>query len=333
MTKPVVSAALMMLWEQGLLSLRDPVAKFVPAFGDARVYRLGAGAAPIGAPASEAMLVQHVLAHTSGLSYPITNTAIDDAYRNAGFGRGSEDYTLQEACERWASVPLLFEPGTGWAYGYSTDVVARIVEVVSGARIDDFVRERILEPLGMRETAYVVDAADLGRVVPLHSYDHAAGRAVPAEGFAAPSERPMFVGGSAGLLGTAADYHRFAQMLARGGELDGVRLLAPRTIELMAANHLPGGAAIADISLPTFISRGYPGRGFGLGFAPVVDPAATGTLTSRGEYTWGGAAGTDFFVDPAQELTVVFMTQVLGSAGRRDVRTELRRLVNQAIVA
>jgi CubicO group peptidase (beta-lactamase class C family) len=322
----------MMLWEEGLLSLRDPVAKFIPSFAGARVYRMGAGTAPITAGAAETMLVQHVLAHTSGLTYPITNSPIDDAYRGAGFVPGKEDYTLAEACDRWAALPLLFEPGTEWAYGYSTDVVARIVEVVSGKRIDEFLAERILEPLGMHDTAYFVRPEDAGRVAPLYSFDMSTRQAKPSEGPPPPAEPPIFMGGGAGLHSTAAAYHRFAQMLARGGELDGVRLLAPRTIELMTANHLPGGAEIAAVSRPTFMSRNYPGRGFGLGFAAVLDPVATGTLTSRGEYTWGGAAGTDFFVAPEQDMSVVFMTQVMGGPSP-GFRGELRRIVNQAIVA
>lgn len=333
MTKPIASVALMLLYEEGLVSLRDPVAKFIPAFGDARVYRSGPADAPVTEPVSQPMLVEHVLAHTSGLTYPMTmRDPVDEAYRLSGFAiGGGESYTLAEACERWAALPLVFEPGTEWNYGYSSDVAARLVEVISGRPLQDFLAERIFQPLRMVDTGYAIAEEDVPRLAVLYAYDPPSGRSQPDPNATTPTQIPTYMGGGHGLVSTAADYHCFAQMLARGGELDGVRLLAPRTIELMAANHLPGGAEIAAVSRPSFMSRNYPGRGFGLGVAPVIDAVATGALTSRGEYTWGGAAGTDFWVDPAEEITVVFITQVLRAAG--ELRAELRRLVYQALIA
>jgi CubicO group peptidase (beta-lactamase class C family) len=333
MTKPITSVAAMMLYEEGGLSLFDPVAKFIPAFEHARVYRQGSVATMVSAPASEPMLVWHLLTHTSGLTYDfLFNHPIDEMYRQAGFGTGaSTEYTLAEACERWASIPLLFEPGTAWNYSVSTDVLGRVVEVASGKSLDEFFATRIFDPLGMRDTAFRISEADRQRLSCLYAPDPETGQAV-----ATPNrdhdrtQPPRMLSGGGGLLSTAGDYLRFTQMLLRRGELDGVRLLSPRTVDLMVANHLPGGALITPPFGRPLLGVGNEGRGFGLGFAVLVDPVAAKTLASRGEYSWGGAAGTAFWVDPAAELTVVFCTQVLFA--RDEVGYTLRQLVYQALV-
>ncbi len=332
MTKPVTSVAAMILYEEGALSLFDPVSKFVPSFSAPRVYRKGPSAAALTAPAAEPMLVWHLLTHTSGLSYGFFFlNPVDEAYRTAGFLLGlPEDYTLEEACDRWAALPLLFEPGTEWNYSHATDVLGRVVEVASGRALDEFFAERIFEPLGMRDTGFFVPAAERERLAALYDFDPATGLAARSQSNLIGTERPTFLAGGHGLVSTAADYHRFTQMLLRRGELDGVRILAPRTVDLMAANHLPGNATMHEYGRALGLLVSNEGRGFGLGLAPLIDPIAAKHLSSLGEYTWSGAAGTHFWVDPSEELTVLFFTQVLLAPD--EIFVELRRLVYTALI-
>jgi CubicO group peptidase (beta-lactamase class C family) len=333
MTKAITSVAAMLLYEEGKLSLFDPVAKFIPSFGEARVYRHGPAAAWVTAPATEPMLVWHLLTHTSGLTYGFYFThPVDEAYRAAGFLLGlPEDFTLEEACDQWAGMPLLFEPGAEWNYSHATDVVGRIVEVVSGQPLDEFFAERILGPLGMGDTGFTISEEDSSRLAFLYVCNPETGKAVPnAESSLISAERPRFLAGGHGLVSSAADYHRFTQLLLGGGELDGVRLLSPRTVDLMTANHLPGDATITEIGRPLAGLVSNVGRGFGLGFAPLIDPVAAKSLSSEGEFTWGGAAGTHFWVDPAEELTLLFFTQVLFAPD--ELWVTMRRLVYQALV-
>jgi CubicO group peptidase (beta-lactamase class C family) len=333
MTKPITSVAAMMLYEEGALSLFDPVAKFIPSFADVRVYRKGMAAAPVTVRAAEPMLVWHLLTHTSGLTYGFQQAnAVDEAYRAAGFFFDpSPDHDLASACDVWAGLPLLFEPGAEWNYSLSTDVVGRIVEIVSGQSLAEFFAQRIFEPLGMSDTGFAVSEADRPRLTALFVHDPETATAVPYPGVDQIStEPPKLLSGGVGLASTAADYHRFTQMLLRRGELDGARLLAPRTVDLMTANHLPGNATLTEFGRPLLdlvINEGY---GFGLGLAPLVDPIAAKTLSVAGEYRWEGAAGTAFWVDPAADMTVLFFTQVL--FGSDDAWVAMRRLVYQALV-
>jgi CubicO group peptidase (beta-lactamase class C family) len=333
MTKPITSVAAMMLYEEGALSLFDPVAKFIPSFGDLRVYRKGMAAAPVTARAAEPMLVWHLLTHTSGLTYGFQQAnAVDEAYRAVGFFLDAPPaHDLASACDVWAALPLLFEPGAEWNYSVSTDVVGRIVEIVSGQSLDEFFAQRIFAPLGMTDTGFSVSDAERARLTGLYMHDPETGTAVPYPG-ADPisSQRPKLLAGGHGLASTAADYHRFTQMLLRRGELDGVRLLAPRTVDLMTANHLPQNATLTQFGRPLLdlvINEGY---GFGLGLSPLVDPIAAKTLSAAGEYRWEGAAGTAFWVDPTADMTVLFFTQVL--FGPDDVWVGMRPLVYQALV-
>ena len=333
MTKPITAVAAMMLYEEGALSLFDPVAKFIPSFGDLRVYRHGMAAAPVTARAAETMRVWHLLTHTSGLTYGFQQAnAVDEAYRAAGFFLDPPpDHDLASACDVWAGLPLLFEPGAEWNYSVSSDVLGRVIEVASGRSLDEFFAERIFEPLGMPDTGFAVSDADRPRLTALYAHDPATATAVPYPGVDVISaEPPKLLAGGHGLASTAADYHRFTQMLLRRGELDGVRLLAPRTVDLMTANHLPGNATLTEFGRPLLdlvINEGY---GFGLGLSPLVDPIAAKTLSVAGEYRWEGAAGTAFWVDPAAEMTVLFFTQVL--FGSDDVWVGMRPLVYQALV-
>ena len=333
MTKPITSVAAMMLYEEGALSLFDPVAKFIPSFEDLRVYRHGMAAAPVTLRAAEPMLVWHLLTHTSGLTYGFQQAnAVDEAYRAAGFFLDPpREHDLASACDVWAGLPLLFEPGAEWNYSVSTDVVGRIVEVVSGQSLADFFAERIFEPLGMTDTGFSVSDADRPRMTALYAHDAASATAVPYPGVdAVTTERPKLLAGGHGCASTAADYHRFTQMLLRRGELDGARLLAPRTVDLMTANHLPGNATLTEFGRPLLDLTCNEGYGFGLGLSPLVDPIAAKTLSVAGEYRWEGAAGTAFWVDPAADMTVLFFTQVL--FGSDDAWIGMRPLVYQALV-
>jgi CubicO group peptidase (beta-lactamase class C family) len=333
MTKPITSVAAMMLYEEGALSLFDPVAKFIPSFEDLRVYRHGMAAAPVTVRAAEPMLVWHLLTHTSGLTYGFQQAnAVDEAYRAAGFFLDPPpEHDLASACDVWAGLPLLFEPGAEWNYSVSTDVVGRIVEIVSGQSLADFFAQRIFAPLGMMDTGFSVSEADRPRLTALYAHDPETATAVLYPGVDVISAHPpKLLAGGHGLASTAADYHRFTQMLLRRGELDGARLLAPRTVDLMTANHLPGNATLTEFGRPLLDLVVNEGYGFGLGVSPLVDPIAAKTLSVAGEYRWEGAAGTAFWVDPAADMTVLFFTQVL--FGSDDAWMGMRPLVYQALV-
>jgi len=333
MTKPITSVAAMMLYEEGAFALKDPVADYIGAFADQRVYTRGNPFLPATAPATEPVRIWHLLTHTSGLTYGFHYAnPVDAMYRNAGFELGTPPgMDLAGAVDAWASMPLLFNPGEEWNYSVSTDVLGRLVEVVSGQSLDRVFAERIFGPLGMADTGFSIPEADHERQAALYW-------ATPANQLqradAARDEvrtPPALLSGGGGLAGTAYDYHRFTQMLLNGGELDGVRLLSDRTVDYMTINHLPGDADIEEFGRPLFPEDTYEGVGFGLGFSVVIDPAATKTLGSPGLFAWGGAASTAFWVDPLEELTTLFFTQVIPS-NQYPIRTELQQLVYQALV-
>lgn len=335
MSKPITSVAAMMLYEEGLLELKSPIATWIPEFADARVYRSGSHLAPVTEPLVEPIRVWHLLTHTSGLTYGFHNTHVTDAiYRKGGFEWGNPpDADLAECCALWAKMPLAFQPGSEWNYGVSTDVLGRIVEVVSGMPLDEFFRTRIFEPLGMTETDFYVHEASLDRFATLYVRNPATGDAVPAPG---PLGRvadtpPAMLGGGGGLVGTAHDYLRFAHMLLNKGELDGVRLLGSRTVDYMTRNHLPGGADLERYGRPLFAETSFDGIGFGLGFSVVLDAAENKVMRSEGEYSWGGAASTIFWVDPVNEIVALFLTQLLPSS-TYPIRSQLNQLVQQALV-
>ena len=333
MTKPVTSVAAMMLYEEGAFELKDPVSKFIPSFADLRVYTNGSALNPQTEPATEPVRAWHLLTHTSGLTYGFHHThPVDAMYRAAGYEWGSPPgVDLAAACDAWASLPLVFQPGTEWNYGVSTDVLGRLVEVLSGQPLDQFFRERIFEPLGMNETGFSVDGADVDRLAALY-IPGPGGTTIRMDAMGdAAKARPDLLSGGGGLVSSAADYHRFTQMLLRGGELDGVRLLGPRTVEYMTDNHLPGGADLEQIGRPLFAETTFDGVGFGLGFSVVMNPVANKVLGNAGEFAWGGAASTAFWVDPADDITCVFLTQLLPSS-TYPIRSELKRLVYQALI-
>jgi CubicO group peptidase (beta-lactamase class C family) len=334
MTKPVTSVAAMMLWEEGAFELTDPVSRWIPSFAGVRVWDGGSSLKPVTVPATEPVRMWHLLTHTSGLTYGFHYAhPVDAIYRTAGFEWGTpRGLDLEGCCEAWASLPLLFQPGAEWNYSVSTDVLGRVVEVASGMSLDAFFRERIFEPLGMGETAFFVDDERADRLAALYTADPASRLAVREDRMGAAARRPPdCLSGGGGLVSTASDYHRFTQMLLGGGELDGVRLLAPRTVRYMTSNHLPGGVDLEAFGRPLFAETTFHGIGFGLGFSIVDDPVANRVPSSRGEYAWGGAASTAFWVDPAERITAMFFTQLLPSS-THPIRTQLRQLVYQALL-
>ncbi|GAB3320167.1 serine hydrolase domain-containing protein [Geodermatophilus aquaeductus] len=340
MTKPVTSVAAMMLYEEGAFELTDPIAKWLPEFAETRVYVAGSAQKPVTQPQVEPIRVWHLLTHTSGLTYGFHHAhPVDAMYRAMGHEWGTPPGAdSAEVCRQWASVPLVFQPGSEWNYGVSTDVLGRLVEVVSGQTLDVFFAERIFRPLGMADTSFGLreddDVASLARL-----YAAVPGQpGGPATGFApldamgeAAHRRPTFLSGGGGLVSTAADYLRFCEMLRRGGSFDGGRLLGPRTLAHMVRNHLPGSQDLETFGRPLFAETPLRGVGFGLGFSMVIDPVRYGGVASAGDYSWGGAASTAFYVDPVEDVVVSFYTQLLPSS-TLPIRPYLRALVNQAIV-
>ncbi|CCB78229.1 MULTISPECIES: serine hydrolase domain-containing protein [Streptomycetaceae] len=332
MTKPITSVAAMMLCEEGALSLTDPVAAYLPAFADMRVFTGGSATDPVTEPARTPITVWHLLTHTAGLTYGfLRGHPVDSIYRAHGFEWGRpKGYDLAACCDAWAAMPLQFEPGTGWNYSVATDVLGRVVEVVSGLSLDAFLRTRIFEPLGMTDTAFHVGPADTERLAALY---------VPGPGATAtrgdfgpvPTSPPRFLSGGGGLHGTAADYHRFARMLLGRGELDGVRLLGSRTVDHMTRDHLPAGVSLKTFGNQVLGETAAAGSGFGLGFGVLKDPVALRALASPGQYAWAGAATTLFWVDPVEEIIAMFFTQML-PIGTYPLRTTLGTLVQQALV-
>jgi CubicO group peptidase (beta-lactamase class C family) len=336
MTKPITSVAAMILVEEGRLELTDPINRFIPEFGAVRVFTGGSGVKPVTVAATEPIRVWHLLTHTSGLTYGFHHAhPVDEIYRRRGYEWGTpRGVDLAGACAAWAGMPLVFQPGTEWNYGVSTDVLGRVVEVVSGQSLDRFFAERILTPLGMTETGFSVPpgSPDAERLATLYSPHPETG--VPHRNDAmgaAVLTPPTLLSGGGGLVSSAADYHRFTQMLLRGGELDGHRVLGERTVAYMALNHLPGGADLMKCGRPLFAESPMAGMGFGLGFSVVLDAAEAKVLSSPGEFSWGGAASTAFWVDPAEELTALFFTQLLPSS-THPIRSQLRTLVYQAVI-
>jgi CubicO group peptidase (beta-lactamase class C family) len=334
MTKPITTLAALMLWEEGAFELKDPVHRFVPGFRDAQVFRSGSVTNPILEPLRWPMAVWHLMTHTSGLTYGFLYAhPVDELYRRAGFEWGApEGITLGDACERWATLPLLFQPGTEWNYSVATDVLGRVVEVASGMSLDQFFAERIFEPLGMTETAFWCPPERQDRLAALYVPEPGSRRAMRYDVMGHHAHTaPSFLSGGGGLVGTAHDYLRFAELLRNRGELDGVRLLAPRTVEYMASNHLPGGADLSAFGRPLFAETTFDGVGFGLGVSVTIDPVTAKVPASIGDFGWGGAASTVFWVDPQEDLVGLFLTQLLPSS-THPLRSQLKQLVSQAII-
>jgi CubicO group peptidase (beta-lactamase class C family) len=331
MTKPITSVAFMMLVEEGLVGLDDPVHRFIPSWRDLGTFVAGVPGAFQTKRAIAPMRIIDLLRHTSGLTYDFqTRTNVDAAYRKFKIGVIDSGVPLDQMIELLARTPLEFSPGDAWNYSVSTDVLGYLVGLISGVPFEQFLRERILDPLEMIDTGFEVPAGKQARFAACYSLDPQ-GKVVLQDDPANSRylKPPPFVSGGGGLVGTAADYMKFCQMLLNDGAVNDLRLLSPRTIALMTMNHLPGGRELIEMSRSLFTEAAYAGLGFGLGFATVLDRAKTMTPGSVGEYFWGGAASTAFWIDPKDQIAVVFMTQLLPSSSY-PIRNQLRTLVYAA---
>jgi len=297
MTKPVVSVAAMMLVEEGRMLITDPLSKYIPAFAHSKVGVENGDKLDL-VPLKRPITIQDLMRHTSGLTYGYFGEAKVQKLVAAA-GVGSQEKTVAEHAEALAALPLMHQPGEVWEYGFSTDVLGRVVEVVEGGKLGDVLRTRIFEPLGMDDTAFFIPSAKLARQAKPMSPQVYANLGIDPK---PRTEPPRFESAGSGLMSTIGDYARFLAMLSRGGELDGQRILAPRTLRFMASDHLGPGVDRSDAVLA-------PGHGFGLGFGVRLQAGLAPTPGSAGDYYWGGWAGTTFRISPQDSYFALFMAQ------------------------
>ncbi len=332
MTKPITSVAVMTLYEEGHFQLDDPVGRFLPELAAPQVFVGGTDGGFLTRPVTRPITVRDLLLHTSGLTYGFMEaTNVDAAYRARRIGERWEGNDLAGMVKQLGELPLEFSPGERWNYSVATDVLGRLVEVISGKSLDVFFEQRILGPLGMHDTGFHVPVDRVDRFAAL--YDRAPDKSLRLidDPTKSPSlGKPDLFSGGGGLVSTASDYHRFCRMLLEGGELDGARILGRKTIELMVCNHLPENQDLAHLATGSFSETTYNGIGFGLGFAQVIDRIAAQSNGSLGEYFWGGMASTVFWNDPVEDLTVIFMVQFMPS-GTFNFRGQLRSIVYGAL--
>jgi len=336
MTKPITATAAMQLYERGMFQLTDPVSKFIPELKNLKVMKKGEIV-----PAQKKMTMQQLLNHTTGLSYGFdSNDPVDQAYQKASLFEAKD---LDEFIARVAELPLKFEPGERWHYSIAEDVTGLVVQRLSGQPFDEYLQEHIFDPLDMKDTFFQVPPGKMDRFLPNHFLNPANGRAIAIDptnnkllgwGECAALcnyEEVTLHSGAAGLVSTLRDYVRYAETM-RDGELDGVRILSPKTVAYMRANHLPASTIATGNSgeQPNLVGDPLGGFGFGLGFGIVTDTAAQGVIGSGGQYFWGGAAGTVFWIDPVENLVVVSMMQLMG--GWPSYRPDLRVASYQAII-
>ncbi len=325
MTKPITSLATMLLYEEGHFQLDDPVSEYLPGFSDVRV--VGEGGALV---ASERpMTIRMLLTHSAGLTYGVFgDTLIDRMYREAGV---MESPDLTTFIDRLSEIPLQYQPGSRFHYSVATDVLGALVQAVSGQPLGEFFHERIFEPLGMEDTFFQVPEEKVDRFGTNHTFDSATGEMTISDAPANSNfvQRQTFQSGGGGLLSTTEDYMRFAQMLLNGGELDGERIIGAKTLEYMTQNHLPAIFGDQGVHAPDTLPGFADGTGFGLGFAVIEDPKRAGGVASEGEYYWGGAAGTIFWIDPEEELAGVVMIQHMNV--QVPLRAEFKALTYSAI--
>ena len=327
MTKPITSIALMQLVEQGKIALSEPVAKYLPELAKLGVFVAGGGTIPyVTRPPLTPMRIIDLMRHTSGFTYSFQERSpVDAGYRNSGL-ENWQKFDDAAFLAELAKLPLEFDPGTCWNYSVSTDVLGILVSRVTGQSLGDYFRDHILGPLGMEDTAFTVPVDKAHRIPDCHTFDPVNKMKLidPAGPSSAWAGKHVFESGGGGLASTLHDYNRFCRMLLNGGALDGVQIISPKTLQLMTANHLPGGGDLTQHSKSLFSEAEMAGIGFGLGFACNVDPAATMLAGSKGEFFWGGMFSTAFLIDPVEDITMVFMTQLSPSSTypiRRDIRT------------
>lgn len=332
MTKPITSLAFMMLVEEGKVALDDPVTRFIPEWKNLGVYAAGTGPW-MTTPTARPMQMVDLLRHTSGLTYGFqTRTNVDAAYRALKVADRDRSLDTVRFVDELSRLPLEFSPGDAWNYSISTDVLGVLIERITGQPFQEVLRQRIFEPLGMSETSFIVREDQKSRFAACYLPTPQGGmKLLDDPATSAYLSTPVFYSGGGGLVSTADDYMKFCRMLLAGGLYNGHRLVSPSTLRLMTANHLPGGKDLTALSRSLFSESTNAGVGFGLGFAVVFDPVQTLMPSSVGEYYWGGAASTAFWIDPREEIAVVFMTQLLGSS-TYPLRRELRTLVYSALV-
>ncbi len=349
MTKPVTSVAAMMLYEEGAFQLDDPIALYLPEFFDTPVWAGGNALLEDTSPQETPITVRQVMTHTSGLTYGfMQSNVVDAAYRKAGIGGPSNIKNLEAWVKRAAEIPLVSQPGSQWNYSISTDVLGRLVEVWSGLSLEQFFHERIFVPLKMVDTGFYVREENRTRFSALYSplggdgmssvaksgdplADKKTGIQLQESSAESSYFKPAAIfSGGGGLVSTMADYGKFCQMLLNGGVLDEQRILGRKTVAYMRTNQLPNNSDMADMGQPVWSETSYDGIGFGLGFAVVLDPVKAHIITSVGEHHWGGAASTFFWIDPEEDLYVIFLTQLIPSS-TYPIRRELRTRVYQAI--
>ena len=331
MTKPVTSVALMTLCERGLFSLDDPVHRYIPAWKKLRVYRGGTHPLFLNGPCQRPMTIRDLFMHTSGLTYDFMRaTNVDAAYRELGVGLPRAGYTLQEMIDQLADLPLEFSPGERWNYSVATDVLGHLVEVISGQSLPEYMRAAIFEPLGMADTGFEIPPEKVGRFASCYERNLQKQMVLQDDGQDSHFARRTFWSGGGGLLSTATDYYRFCQMLLNGGCLDGRRVIGSRTLQFMTSNHLPGGVDMSQFATGSFSETAYEGVGFGLGFANKLDPVRNGFPASVGSFFWGGLASTLFWVDPREDLAVVFLTQLIPSSSF-NFRGQLENIIYAAL--
>ena len=328
MTKPITSVAFMQLVEEGKLALADPVHRVIPEWKDIGVFVAGGGNQPFATrPTTAPMRMIDLLRHTSGLTYGFQErTPIDAAYRAARLEAFSGP-DLEELIKLLAGIPLQFDPGSAWNYSVATDILGAIIQRVDDRPLDEAIAARITRPLGMDDTHFQVPADKQHRLPDCYVFNAADNKKMYDPGAtSAWARKPNQLSGGGGMASTLADYHRFCRMLLNEGELDGARIISRKTLSLMTANHLPGGGDLTQRSKALFSEAENAGTGFGLGFATTIDPAATMVPGSKGDYFWGGMFSTAFFVDPQEDVIMIFMTQLMPSSTypvRREIKTML----------
>ena len=335
MTKPVTSVAFMQLVEEAKVALSDPVASVLPEFAKTGVFQAGGGGVPfVTRPAATQMKMVDLLRHTSGLTYGFQErTPIDAAYRREKIDDFQSPRTMDEFVSAVAAIPLQFDPGSVWNYSVSTDILGAVIQRIEGKPLGDVLEERIFKPLGMSDTHFQVPASKKDRITDCYAYHPRDKMKLFDKG---DESRWMienrFQSGGGGLASTLGDYHRFCRMLVNGGALDGAQILSPKTLELMTANHLPGGKDLTELSQSLFSEAENAGVGFGLGFATTMTPASTMVPGSVGDFYWGGMFSTAFLIDPVEHITMVFMTQLMPSS-TYPIRREIKTMIYAALAA
>ncbi len=331
MTKPITSVALMTLYERGFFQLDDPVSDYVPSFRDFQVYQEGAIGNFITSSPEREMTIRDLLTHQSGLTYGfMERTSVDEAYRQLGIEKESQE-SLEEFVESLASIPLEFSPGKAWNYSVSTDVCGYLIEVITGKTLDEFLKTEIFEPLNMLDTGFYVPSGKKSRLASCYQHRKLNQPKLVDDAITGTYlTLPKVLSGGGGLVSTLDDYMSFCKMILNGGEATDHRIISRKTLDLMCSNHLVNGKDLRSCAYGRWSETSYTGVGFGLGFSVLLDPAASQVSGSVGELAWGGAASTAFWIDPLEDMAVVFMTQLLPSS-QFNVRRELRSLVYSAM--